>query len=120
MSNIKTDLTKNLFRLNNTITVACLNENEFIKQFLQSKEGIFEEGLPDENNNSFISLNSYDNNSENSLNNNSENSLNEKKEDYILNKNIFDTSLITLKNESNINSTNQTFREIKIIMDEVL
>jgi hypothetical protein len=112
MSNIKTDLTKNLFRLNNTITVACLNENEFIKQFLQSKEGIFEEGLPDENNNSFISLYSYDNNSENSLN--------EKKEDYILNKNIFDTSLITLKNESNINSTNQTFREIKIIMDEVL
>ena len=112
MSNIKTDLNKNLFRLNNTITVACLNENEFLKQFLQSKEGIFEEGLPDENNNSFISLNSYDNNSENSLN--------EKKEDYILNKNIFDTSLITLKNESNINSTNQTFREIKIIMDEVL
>lgn len=112
MSNIKTDLNKNLFRLNNTITVACLNENEFIKQFLQSKEGIFEEGLPDENNNSFISLYSYDNNSENSLN--------EKKEDYILNKNIFDTSLITLKNESNINSTNQTFREIKIIMDEVL
>ena len=112
MSNIKTDKNKTLFRLNNTITVACLNENEFIKQFLQSKEGIFEEGLPDENNNSFISLNSYDNNSENSLN--------EKKEDYILNKNIFDTSLITLKNESNINSTNQTFREIKIIMDEVL
>ena len=112
MSNIKTDLTKNLFRLNNTITVACLNENEFIKQFLQSKEGIFEEGLPDENNNSFISLYSYDNNSENSLN--------EKKEDYILNKNIFDTSLITLKNESNINSTNQTFREIKTIMEEVL
>ena len=112
MSNIKTDKNKTLFRLNNTITVAFLNENEFIKQFLQSKEGIFEEGLPDENNNSFISLNSYDNNSENSLN--------EKKEDYILNKNIFDTSLITLKNESNINSTNQTFREIKIIMDEVL
>ena len=112
MSNIKTDLTKNLFRLNNTITVACLNENEFIKQFLQSKEGIFEEGLPDENNNSFISLNSYDNNSENSLN--------EKKEDNILNKNIFDTSLITLKNESNINSTNKTFREIKIIIYKVL
>ena len=114
MSNIKTDLTKNLFRLNNTITVACLNENEFIKQFLQSKEGIFEEGLPDENNNSFISYNSYDHISEMSL------SEQEKKEDYILNKNIFDTSLITLKNESNINSTNQTFREIKIIMDEVL
>ena len=42
MSNIKTDKNKTLFRLNNTITVACLNENEFIKQFLQSKEGIFE------------------------------------------------------------------------------
>ena len=114
MSNIKTDKNKNLFRLNNTITVACLNENEFIKQFLQSKEGIFEEGLPDENNNSLISLYSYDNNSENSLNEKDKNG------DYFLNRNIFDTSLITLKNDSIINSTNQTFREIKIIMDEIL
>ena len=90
MSNIKTDKNKTLFRLNNTITVACLNENEFIKQFLQSKEGI--------------------------------NSLNEKDKngDYFLNRNIFDTSLITLKNDSIINSTNQTFREVKIIMDEIL
>jgi len=115
MANIKKDKNKNLFHLNHTITIACLNENEFIKQFLQSKEGIFEQGLPDENNNSFISYNSYDHLSEISL------SDQEKKDDnYFLEKGIFDTSMITLKNESTINSTNQTFREINMIIDEVI
>ena len=115
MANIKKDKNKNLLHLNKTITVACLNENEFIKQFLQSKEGIFEEGLPDENNNSFISYNSYDHISDMSL------SEQEKKDDnYYLDRSAFDTSIITLKNESKTNSTNQTFREINMIINEVI
>ena len=45
----------------------------------------------------------------------------EKKDDnYYLDRSAFDTSIITLKNESKINSTNQTFREINMIINEVI
>jgi len=93
----------NLIRLNKSITVAYLSENEYLKQFLQYKEGIFEEGLPDENNNS------YSNNNENSI------FLEEESENK--NKtNIFNTSIITFNKESQI-SANQTYRDLKTILD---